>query len=122
MSLRKKLGTASVAAVVGLGMFSVGAQAQDALSSTGSQQMAAPSADGDLAARVKQALHSDPVLFDKHIDVSVDKGKVILKGFVSSTQSLQKALHAATGAAGGHEVVNNLTIKDEGDGGHGHGG
>jgi hyperosmotically inducible periplasmic protein len=118
MNFKKSLGIVGFTAVVQLGTLSVGAYAQDALTSTGSQQTA-PAADSDLTARVKKALHSDPALYDKHIDVSMEKGKVVLRGFVSSAQDLQKAVRAATGAAGDRKVVNNLTIKEGGDGGSG---
>ncbi|MDB6084350.1 MAG: hypothetical protein JWN43_2231 [Gammaproteobacteria bacterium] len=117
MSFKKSMGAVGFAAVVGLGVISAGVHAQDPHASTGSQQ--APSTDSDLTTRVKNALHSDPGLYDKHIDVSMEKGKVVLRGFVTSAEDLQKAMRAATAAAGDGKVVNNLTIKEGGDGGTG---
>lgn len=69
----------------------------------------------DMVARVKQALHADPGLSDKHIDVSMQNGKVLLKGFVNSSQDLQKAVRAADKVAGAKNVLNQLTIKPEAD-------
>lgn len=117
MSLKKTAATFGLAAFVGLGALAVAVHAQDALSPSGSQK--ASSSDGDLVARVKTALHSDPSLFDKHIRVSMEKGKVVLRGFVESPQALQKAVAAADKVAGDGKVVNNLTIKEGGDGGSG---
>jgi hypothetical protein len=57
-----------VSAVVGLSMISVGVQAQ-AGSSPADSRPAESSTDGDLS-RVKQALHSNHSLDDKHINVS----------------------------------------------------
>jgi osmotically-inducible protein OsmY len=116
MNLKKIVGTVGFAATVGLGILSVGVHAQDSLSSS---QQTSPSRTGDMAARVKQALHSDPALYDKHIDVSMEKGKVVLTGFVTSTDDLHKAIRAANETAGAKNVVNKLTIKEGGDGGTG---
>jgi osmotically-inducible protein OsmY len=118
MNLHKSMSTIGLAAVLGLGLVSVGVHAQDGYASSGGQQ-SAPSPNGDLTARVKQALHSNPGLDDKHIDVSMEKGKVVLKGFVTSAQDLEKAVRAANNAVGEKSVVNNLTIKEGGGGGSG---
>jgi osmotically-inducible protein OsmY len=118
MSLKKSVGTLGFAATVGLAILSVGVHAQDSLTSSGSQQTS-PSRTGDMAARVKQAMHSDPALYDKHIDVSMEKGKVVLTGFVTSTDDLHKAIRVANETAGEKNVVNKLTIKQGGDGGTG---
>jgi osmotically-inducible protein OsmY len=118
MILKKSMGTVGFAAAVGLGVLSAGVYAQDDATSTGSHQTA-PSRYGDMAARVKQALHSDPALYDKHIDVSMEKGKVVLTGYVTSTGDLHKAIRTANETAGEKNVVNKLTIKEGGDGGTG---
>ncbi len=114
MILKKRVDSIAYAAVLGLGMLSAGVHAQNQLSSDGSRQTA-PSRSADMAARVKQALHSDPVLYDKHIDVSMEKGKVVMTGFVNSAGDLQKAVHTANETAGAKNVVNKLTIKQSDD-------
>ena len=116
-TLGRSLGAIGVAAVVAMGMVSVAVQAQDPLSSAGDSSSSAH--PGDLASRVKQALHSNGTLMDKHIDVSMNKGKVVLNGFVTSPGDLQKAIRTANETAGEKNVVNNLTIKEGGDGGSG---
>jgi osmotically-inducible protein OsmY len=118
MNLQKSMSTMGLAVALGLGLASVGVQAQDGYASSGGQQTVS-SPNGDLTAQVKQALHSNPGLDDKHIVVSMEKGKVVLNGFVSSAQDLQKAIRAANDAVGEHRVVNNLTIKEGGGGGSG---
>ena len=45
----------------------------------------------------------------------MEKGKVVLRGYVSSAPELEKAVRAANEAAGSRKVVNNLTIKEGGD-------
>jgi osmotically-inducible protein OsmY len=61
--------------------------------------------------RVKQALHSNHSLDDKHINVSMQGGKVILRGFVTSQRDLEAAVRVAKQAVGEGKVVNELTIK-----------
>ncbi len=73
----------------------------------------------DLASRVKQALHSDPSVLDKHIEVSMKNGKVVMSGFVTSADDLHKVVRMADQTAGEKNVVNNLTIKEGGGGGAG---
>lgn len=66
---------------------------------------------GETAARVKRALHSDPTLLDKHIEISMDQGNVLMTGFVDSAGDMEKAVKAANKAAGSTKVINKLTIK-----------
>jgi osmotically-inducible protein OsmY len=40
----------------------------------------------------------------------MDKGNVVLSGFVQSSHALQEATRIATKAAGDHKVVNHLSI------------
>jgi osmotically-inducible protein OsmY len=110
MILKKNAGAVVLAAAVGFGTLTVGAYAQDALSPSDSRQTARDHND-DMAARVKRALHSEPALNDKHIDVSMEKGKVVMRGFVTSAGDLQKAVRAASKTAGEKNVVNELTIQ-----------
>jgi osmotically-inducible protein OsmY len=69
------------------------------------------SANEDLTNRVKTALHIDPYFYDEHVTVSVEKGSVVLRGFVFSGWELQDALRIARKAAGHTPVVDNLSIK-----------
>ena len=73
-----------------------------------------PADDAGLAYRVESALHSDPYLYARHVDVEIKSGQVILKGFVTSDWELAKAIRVATEAAGSHKVVDNIEIKEGG--------
>jgi osmotically-inducible protein OsmY len=96
------------AAVLGLGALCAPSYAQ----SNDSMSQAAPQgADADLAARVKQALHSDKSLDDRHVDVAIEHGDVVLNGFVQDSRELLVAAQVATKAAGNHKIVNRLLIK-----------
>lgn len=68
-------------------------------------------ADENLRKRVKDALHSDPYFYDEHVTVSVEKGAVVLRGFVTSDWDLRNAIRIATKAAGDRRVIDNLSIK-----------
>lgn len=67
--------------------------------------------DEELSKRVKAALHSDPYFYDEHVSVSVEKGVVVLRGFVFSDWDLRDAMRIASQAAGERRVVDNLWIK-----------
>jgi osmotically-inducible protein OsmY len=67
-----------------------------------------------LRQRVTTALHADPYFYDKHVTVSVEKGVVVLRGFVFSDWDLRDALRLARKAAGDVPVVDNLSIKEGG--------
>jgi len=108
--IKKSASIVTLAAALGLSTLSLGAHAQNVPSASDSSQTVQNTGD-DMAARVKQALHSQPALNDKHIDVSMKNGKVVMKGFVNSQGDLQKALRAANKTAGSKNVVNELTIK-----------
>ena len=64
--------------------------------------------------RIKAALHADPYLNDKHIEVSVTGGVVVLRGLVFSDADLQAALRIARNSAGQYSVVDHLSIDREG--------
>jgi osmotically-inducible protein OsmY len=89
----------------------VGAQGADRAPVT---RDTAAQTDEQLRQRVKAALHKDPYFYDEHVDVSVENGAVVLRGFVFSDGDLRNAVRIATKAAGGRKVVNNLTIKQGG--------
>ena len=74
-------------------------------------QDAGVAADKAIADRVQAALKADPYLLSRHIKVSVEKGSVVLRGFVFSDWDLRTALRVAQKAAGETPVVNNLSIK-----------
>jgi osmotically-inducible protein OsmY len=76
-----------------------------------SAAQSANQADEDLRNRVQTALHVDPYFYDAHVRVSVQKGSVVLNGFVYSDWDLQDALRIARKAAGNTTVVDNLSIK-----------
>jgi GAF domain-containing protein len=64
--------------------------------------------------RVVNALHAAPYFYDGHVTVSVEKGRIVLQGFVFSDWDLRTALHIARQSAGAMRVVDNLTIKEGG--------
>lgn len=68
-------------------------------------------ADVQLADKVQAALHADPFFYDRHVTVSVEQGKVVLRGFVSNGEDLIRAKQIAAKAAGGTPVVDDLSIR-----------
>jgi osmotically-inducible protein OsmY len=68
-------------------------------------------ADLQLQDRVEEALISDPYFYAAHVTVSVEKGNVVLRGFVFSDWDLRDAIRIATKAAGGKRVIDDLTIE-----------
>jgi osmotically-inducible protein OsmY len=75
---------------------------------------AAVASDNDLQFRVSSALHSDPYLYARHIDVSIKDGSVVLSGFVANDWELDKAIRVAAEAAKPHQVIDNIEIKQGG--------
>jgi osmotically-inducible protein OsmY len=71
-------------------------------------------ADGELAKRVKAALHADRHFYDEHVTVMVEQGAVVLRGFVFSGWDLQDAIRIASKAAGDRSVIDNLSIEEGG--------
>ena len=71
-------------------------------------------ADEKLKKRVEAALHADPYSYDKHVTVSIERGAVVLRGFVFSDWDLKEAIRIAGQAAGDRRVINNLSIKQGG--------
>jgi osmotically-inducible protein OsmY len=67
-------------------------------------------ADEDLRNRVATALRSDPYFYDAHVTVTVEKGAVVLRGFVFSEWDLRDAIRIARTAAGDIRVVDSLSI------------
>jgi osmotically-inducible protein OsmY len=109
--------------VSGFGGFATWAEAQNAAPALSRSTSIAASttqgadwiADEELRKRVKAALHNDPHLYDDaHVTVSVEKGVVILGGFVLSDWDLRGAIQTARKAAGDRQVIDNLAIKQGG--------
>jgi osmotically-inducible protein OsmY len=115
-----------VPVVFGLGAIATRADAQNAVAAPISRsgtiaastsiaasttQGAAQPADEDLGNRVKTALHTDPYFYDRHVTVSVEKGSVVLSGFVFSGWELQDAVRIARKAAGNARVIDDLSIQ-----------
>jgi osmotically-inducible protein OsmY len=114
-----------VPVVFGLGAIAARADAQNAaappISGSGyiaasttaasTTQGAAQLGDENLRNRVTTALQTDPYLNDRHVTVSVEKGSVVLGGFVFSGWQLQDALRIARKAAGNTRVVDDLSIE-----------
>jgi osmotically-inducible protein OsmY len=103
------LAAGAAALFLGLAATSTPAIAQDPSAQTMDQRGQA-GADSVLM-RVKTALDSNSTFDAKHVDVTMDKGNVVLNGFVQSNRELLHAAQIATKAAGDRKVVNKLTIK-----------
>jgi osmotically-inducible protein OsmY len=106
---RSIIGAGLTAIVLGLTSLPISARADDRSATDATSRMT-PGADSDTVARVRSAMSSNPTFDGKHVDVSMEKGKVVLSGFVQSSQALQEATRIATKAAGDTKVVNHLTI------------
>jgi osmotically-inducible protein OsmY len=76
-----------------------------------STQTADSISDEKLEKRVKGALHSDPYFYDRHVEVAVENGDVVLRGFVASEWDVRDAYLIANKAAGHRLVINELSIK-----------
>jgi len=108
--------------LLGLGGFAARVDAQNAAApvptaaaqAADSPSQAADSPSDELRKRVTAALHADPYFYDAHVSVSVEKGAVVLRGFVFSDWDLREALRLARSAAGDSTVVDNLSIKEGG--------
>jgi osmotically-inducible protein OsmY len=72
----------------------------------------APAAAQDeaLRQRVALALQEAPYFYDGHVNVSIEKGDVVLRGLVFSDWDLRDAIRIATKAADGRRVVDDLSI------------
>jgi hyperosmotically inducible protein len=76
-------------------------------------------ADAALAAQVEAALNADPRLFARHIDVSSEHGKVLLGGYVWSTEDFYRAPQIARAVPGVTDVVSQMELMRGGRGGGG---
>ena len=105
-SLRFMIGTLILVASLESGGCASGGPGPNATAAT---QLSA--ADEQLADNVQAALHADPYLYDKHIEVSIEHGNVVLRGFVSNYWDLLSAKKIAAKASGGRRVADYLSIK-----------
>ena len=60
------------------------------------------------------SLQDAPYFYDGHVNVRMDKGRVVLQGFVFSDWDLRDAVRIATRAAKGKRVINDLGIVEGG--------
>ena len=95
----------------GLAAVGVAALALLACGGVGAYEERATAADRQLKDGVDNALSSDPYFYGAHVIVSVEKGSVVLRGFVFSDWDLRDAIRIATRAAGGRRVIDDLTIE-----------
>ena len=70
----------------------------------------------DLAGKsvIVLSLQDAPYFYDGHVNVRMDKGRVVLQGFVFSDWDLRDAVRIATRAAKGKRVINDLGIVEGG--------
>lgn len=66
--------------------------------------------DEALRQRVVLSLQEAPYFYDGHVNVTIEKGAVVLRGLVFSDWDLRDAIRIATKAAQGRRVVDNLSI------------
>jgi hyperosmotically inducible protein len=67
--------------------------------------------DTAIHTKVKTALINDPVVHGGEIDVSVDRGIVLLKGAVNGDVEKRKAEEIARGVNGVRGVENNIIVR-----------
>jgi osmotically-inducible protein OsmY len=67
--------------------------------------------DALVTTKVKAALAADPNVKATEVKVETFKGMVQLSGFVSSKESIQKAIDIARGVGGVRGVKNDMVVK-----------
>ena len=67
--------------------------------------------DALITTKVKAALAADPDVKATEVKVETFKGMVQLSGFVSSRESVQKAIDLSRGVAGVRGVKNDMVVK-----------
>jgi osmotically-inducible protein OsmY len=95
----------------GLGGHAATVQARTEAEPPNMSAVAYTKTDRDLAEKVQAALQSDPYINDTHIEVSVERGTVYLRGFVMGAWDLLDAIRIAHRVAGGNRVVDELSIQ-----------
>lgn len=127
MNIRRKsvnwmIGAYVVPAIYGLGGFASQVDAESVASRVATRSTASEAStsqgmdlqDAELKQRVSAALDAQPYLYDRHIDISVRGGVVVLSGIVFSDWDLGDALRIARKAAGARPVIDSLSIEREG--------
>jgi osmotically-inducible protein OsmY len=98
--------------ILGSALGSVGLAAPaDAQKTAPAAQSTDAVTDAQLRQRIQDAMHADPYFNDAHVTVSVDKGVVVLGGFVTTDWDLRDAIRIANNTAGGRRVVDNISLK-----------
>lgn len=69
------------------------------------------SIDGATTAKVKAAIHEEPLLAGEEIGVETRQGTVRLKGAVSSILVMEKAIEVARGVKGVREVKDEMQFR-----------
>jgi osmotically-inducible protein OsmY len=116
------IGVHAIALVCGLGGYASLADAQTAESRVGGRSSvggsatlrAADAASQKLQKQVAAALQADPYLDDEHINISAERGIVVLSGLVFDDWDLRAALRTAREAAGHRPVIDRLSIEEGG--------
>jgi osmotically-inducible protein OsmY len=67
--------------------------------------------DTSITTRVKTAIFNEPTLKSAEINVETFKGRVQLSGFVSSRDSIDRAVAVAQGVSGVSSVGNSMRLK-----------
>ncbi len=67
--------------------------------------------DTALTTKVKASIFNEPSLKSSEINVETFKGEVQLSGFVSSQDSVNKAMEVARGVQGVKSVKNDMRVK-----------
>ena len=67
--------------------------------------------DSVITAKVKAEIFNEPTLKSAEINVETFKGVVQLSGFVSSPDSMDKAVAVARSVNGVHDVKNDMRLK-----------
>ncbi|MGA2838819.1 MAG: BON domain-containing protein [Steroidobacteraceae bacterium] len=70
------------------------------------------SGDQAVQGRVEAALYAAKYSLETHVKVSVEKGTVVLRGFVLSEWDRRHAMGIATKAAGGRKVIDDIHMKE----------
>jgi osmotically-inducible protein OsmY len=81
--------------------------------SAASSAQEADAANTELQQRVAAALHAEPYLEDRHIQVTAHKGIVVLSGIVFSAWDLEDAVRVARSTAGAKAVIDRLSIDEK---------
>lgn len=92
------------------------AQQASAPPASGARVAMAPAADSSSDQQVKQrveaALLAAKYSLETHVDVSVEKGAVVLSGFVLSEWDRRHAIEITRQEAGGRKIIDEIHLKE----------